>query len=127
MAPRKRYDADIALAALAAVVAADGCNRRRSRTGPGQFFVFVRIVAAHPGLLWAGELRSFRADFACELGERAAMPAGGACGYASWGSARLYQLGVRGYKNAFAYSGLWDLYKALPQDNVVSCKPKHNM
>jgi len=45
----------------------------------------------------------------------------------SWGSARLYQLGVRGYKNAFAHSGLWDLYKALPQDNVVSCKPKHNM
>ena len=73
----------------------DGCNHRRPRTGPGQFFVFawilraslrlrrgladlagfVRIVAAHPGLLWAGELRSFRADCACQLGDRLAIKA----------------------------------------------------
>ena len=89
----------------------DGCNDRRSRTGPGQFFVFARILRA------SLRLRGGPADLA---------------GFVrilrvSWGSARLYQLGVRGYKNAFAYSGLWDLYKALPQDNVVSCKPKHNM
>jgi len=60
---------------------------------------------------WAGRFGWLCVDFACELGERAAMAAGG----------------VRGYKSTVAHSGLWDLYKALPQDNVVSCKPKHNM
>ena len=92
----------------------DGCNDRRLRTRPGQFFVFARILRASLWLwvwlclqvrvwLWAGELRSFHADCACQLGDR---------------------LTVKAHS---LFPGLWDLYKALPQDNVVSCKPKHNM
>ena len=77
MAPRKRYGADIALAALAAVVAADGCNHRRSRTGPGQFFAWILRASLR---LWEGP--ADLAGFVRIL-------------RVSWGSARLYQLGGR--------------------------------